>query len=536
MIEPFWILINRLLCVLQPFNQLWQGKASPSRSLSATYTSVPPQFALWRSLKSGHILLSIVCSAVFLANVLAISLPAIFNDQVVTARYSESFRPTVSTQLNNQSVHELPGYLINSLATTSQYSDHGYALLSNLSSNTPLLPWTSQDYFFQPFEISRPSKNLTADLYSVRTRGFGIRTNCTAVPAHDVSLDETDEPVSSPNASFCGDTLRIAGGAMFDETYRSSTGVSAVEYLDVPTGGEVVSCDRTVTFGWGRAKKAEDLNATIRASFAVCYPIFDTALFDVEVDASGYVQNYTRTGNLTSTLDYPDSSAHIDALVASSNGIIGDGVTRWHNDSLTRDWINHLVMVKTGSRSNLVPTLDVPDPAKVIPTLDPIFRTLFALLLALNRDYLFEPADEQAAIAGHRLVIQTRLFMDKPAFIISIVFLSINAAIAAFLYSCRTPFVLPRMPTTLGSLIAYIAPSRLLLEDKDSWALGPEKRTFSFGRFIGRDGAAHVGIEADPHVVPIDLTSLGRPPARKTRPLFGKKEDIKPSARSNTWL
>ncbi|KAF4120542.1 Protein of unknown function (DUF3433) [Geosmithia morbida] len=534
MIEPFWILINRLLCVLQPFNQLWQGKARPKQSVSATYTSIPPQFALWRSLKSGHVFLSTVCSAVFLANVLTISLPAVFTERVVTARYSETFHPTVSAQFNNNSVHELPTYLLNSLITTSQYSDHAYSLLSNISQNTPLLPWTSHDYFFQPFEITQTRKNMTVDFYSIRTRGFGIRTNCTPVAPQERSFEQAAEPVASPNASFCGDDLKIATGKMYDETYRSSSGVSAVEYLDVTTGGKVPSCDRTVTFGWARAQKAEDLNATIRTSFAICVPIFETALFDVDVDPAGYVQGYTRAGKLESTLDYPNSDDHIDAMVASSNGIIGSGVTRWHNDTLTRDWISHLVMVKTGSRADLDPQLDVPNPEDVIPNIDPIFRTLFALLLALNRDYLFTSAGKDEAIGGERLVVQTRLFMDQAALTTSFVLLAVNVVIAVFLYSRKAPFVLPRMPTTLGSIITYIAPSRLFLEEKSGRALDSTARTFSFGRFIGRDGAAHVGIEVDPHVVPIDPASFGKP-AGKRWGIFGKRSEETPF-HSGPWL
>jgi len=42
-LDPFWVLLNRLLCVLEPFEELREGNGTASESLDLKYTSLPPQ-------------------------------------------------------------------------------------------------------------------------------------------------------------------------------------------------------------------------------------------------------------------------------------------------------------------------------------------------------------------------------------------------------------------------------------------------------------------------------------------------------------
>lgn len=72
------------------------------------------------------------------------------------------------------------------------------------------------------------------------------------------------------------------------------------------------------------------------------------------------------------------------------------------------------------------------------------------------------------------------------------------------LYARQRRILLPRMPSTIGSTIAYVAGSRAVRlytrAEKDS----PAGETYSSGRYLGMDGKAHMGIELDPYVIALD--------------------------------
>lgn len=426
------------------------------------------------------------------------------------------------------------------MVKTNSYEEHKYSALANMTMGTPLLPWVSEEYFFQPWNVTDLKEGLKSntDSYTLLTQGFGIDINCTVEPSSELPPPtRTDSAQQSQTATpdDCGDPLSLAKTAIRTNfnSRSQAEGRSSIEYGSTAAGGYVWECDRTLTLGWGRT--AELFNntisrdATVAASFANCEPILQTAMFEVNVDGEGRILSHRNTSVLA---DYTDPNIQINRLIADANGwvISGGG---WHNTTLSDDWLNYFVALQTGSRKHIDPNEPVPDPNEMIPQVEFIYRKLFSLLLGLQYEFLFEPTSSDETIQGNIVVEETRLFLDQPAFITSMTMLGINIAVAAVLYIGGITFVLPRMPTTIGSLVAYIAPSRMM-EETNFRFLRPDDRTFSFGRFIGRDGRAHVGIEMDPNVVRIDPSSIGRQKRRFPPGVTGgRKTD---SQRAETWL
>ncbi|KAG9250888.1 uncharacterized protein F5Z01DRAFT_335474 [Emericellopsis atlantica] len=524
-IEPFWVLVNRLLCVLQPFDDLWRGRASPDSSIAARYTSIPPQFAIVPALRLKHLMLGFVCSAVFLSNILTISMPAVFQDQAVVARYPSSFRPAVSPSLNEDN---LPGFgeYLRSFTVTASYHDHAVALLANMSIGTSHPPWVSDKYYFAPSDINPENSKSAADSYLLQTQGFTVNANCTPVASHTFPMLDRPQRERIPDEETCGDVVEWAQARARDTISFTTPGLSATEYT------QLVGCNESFVFGWARTEHGDAFNGTIRGSFAVCRPYLETASFDVQVDRHGYVQRYDMIGDIGDNITYEGPDTDLYSLATLPGTLSQRGAQGWHNETFSKDWLNHLIMIRSGSRDIVDPHAPVPDPEEMIKLIDPIYRTLFALLLAFNRDYLFGGVAVSEKIEGFRLVTETRLFMDTGAFVTSVVLLGVNVAIALAVYVRKTPFILPHIPTTIGSIAAYIAPSRLLFDHSPTGNL--KGRTFSFGRFIGHDGTTHVGIELDPFVVPIDPSSFGKP-ARSPWGWFGKRQLRKPFRRE-PWI
>ncbi len=78
LIKPFWVVLNRLLCILRPFDELRKCATNPKQGIKARYTSVSPTLAIWRVHHARHFFLAMVCSVVISTNVLAVALGSPF--------------------------------------------------------------------------------------------------------------------------------------------------------------------------------------------------------------------------------------------------------------------------------------------------------------------------------------------------------------------------------------------------------------------------------------------------------------------------
>ncbi|KAF5247876.1 hypothetical protein FANTH_6157 [Fusarium anthophilum] len=485
LIEPLWVLLTRLLCVLQPFRDLWAGKAEPSHSIDATYTSIPPQLVFWRAIKSKHFILALVCSMAFLANILAVGMGSLFNEAPATALYPTTMRPAYAARFDNSSVYNLDLFFSQNLISTTQYSDHLYIASANFSSGTALPPWVTKDYYFQRHNFTSSNEGNPADTFILEARGFGVNANCSAVPKFQIPVFKTAEEFpdgESLNESFCRRQVFIDNAArdIRENMANRTQGLSSAQFCHtLISGSGYTPCDKTLTLGWARTANAENINGTMHASMLICYPVFETAMFNVTIDRSGNVLSYNKTTKVEGQLNYDESRDHTDRIFETYNRQWNTFNTLWQNDTVARDWFNYLIVVLNGSRSAIDPEQPVPNPEALRPIANEIYRRLYPIFLSLN-EHLFVSNEKETPI--------------------TVFLLALNTVVAMIFYSRSVAFVLPRMPTTVGSILASVAPSRLASQAFLNTP-GQATRTLSFGRYIGLDGSVHLGIESDPHVV-----------------------------------
>lgn len=104
LVESLWVLLNRLLCVMQPFRELWAGQAKSSRTIDTTHSAIPPQLSFWRVMRACHYVLALVCMNTLVVNLLGVGLSALFNEKQTTAKY-HTFEPIMSTAFNNDAIY-----------------------------------------------------------------------------------------------------------------------------------------------------------------------------------------------------------------------------------------------------------------------------------------------------------------------------------------------------------------------------------------------------------------------------------------------
>ncbi|KAI4262132.1 MAG: hypothetical protein L6R42_002686 [Xanthoria sp. 1 TBL-2021] len=534
-LEPFWLLLNRQLCVLQPFEELRQVKAKASRSLDLKYTSLPPQLILWRALCGRHYVLVAVCAIGLSANLLAISLSGLLEiklSPVETNRnLSHPYEPLFSR------IPLLPDDF-------SWKSDYEYIAKANITDRVSLPPWTSSDRFFVPFHFGIDSKLNQTERYRRITQGFGIQPLCQSIRFNDTAfvfgnenLFYTTQQTSTGNTVYCGG-MRQAPYGGHNQSFAAAEVFQQLKPIDIRDPSSIAEnatytaseedrllCNSILVAGFVRANLAvsADLTRTdndnakidthvesinsISSLWMLCRPAILTAPYEVTVDQSGYVQSYAASGPYAEDLSpFFQNKSGPASLINTTSLMISqaeDVHPWWHNDTFADTWFAYYIKHLSNSTRFVDPTMPVPAYGDVVPYVESICVRLFAIVLSLNQGWL---AEAEAGSATTVTVISSseRVFVSSPMFVITTALLVLNLVVAITYWARRPKRLLPEMPYTIASILAMVQASGLLaeVENKGQWR---HNWRFGYGKFVGTDGKPHVGIERRPFVVPLDI-------------------------------
>lgn len=515
--EPIFTMITRTLCMLQPYEQLRQGLARPERSIMLDYASLPPQALVFRALKNKHITLAMVSVMTLLANVLSITFSGLFVETMVLipqyANFTAGYHfPLDGSSLGNESIsRNRPSY------------DSYYVASSNLTAGTSLPPWTDGQFFYLPFEAHLTSTaNVTR--HKVATPAVKAALHCFPMQQetdgrslHWTTLDEKTTCDFSLVPNF--------------PSVQNST-PQAIEYVNFtwppygmgPKGQATRNCDLSVMAGWGRTSKlARD--GPLNASWIGCIPSLQVELREVTVNTEGKVIS---SSTLNSTfgneeqLFEPNPTSLIQSVhkvLDPYNAVAMFYTTNpsWHNDSYPSDFINYLMAQTTNSTAFLNPLLSPPSFQEAAPLLDALYSKLFAIILASNVDKVLRPSNETKITTGVSMRLETRIFVQEEMLIIAVAILAVFMLVTLALYIRRPWRVLPRMPTTLASQMAFFAASHAMKDLVETSGMSEKERNsyvkelrqrYGFGKFVGTDGKTHIGVEREPLVQVITKQDL----------------------------
>ncbi|KAI9830035.1 MAG: hypothetical protein M1819_005865 [Sarea resinae] len=572
-LEPFLVVLNRLLCILQPFEALRRGRAKFTSSLGLQYTSLPPQLIVWRATRAKDFVLVSICGIAILANLFAVALSGLFTDSQVEIEKPLNYTAILSPHFNDTGLLEFKGLM--------DYPDHFYVADSNISQNTPLLPWMTQDFFFIPFDLQGLYIEGGIKAYKGLTRGFGADVSCVQLN-HDVDspYEETvhlDGDGQSATFSVTNKSTNIT--CVYNNSPMPSTLIGLLPppdgrvALEMMTSMDIVwdrdinprhlqeqeYCQSLVAAGWVRWDAPPDANATRldgwsplegkNATFEymamVCQPQLKTAVFEIIVDSTGRVMSASQSGDFDQATQKYFSTNESALYIGASNLIGAPGHTMsWHNISYTLDWMNYLIKMSDNSSAATDPEAPVPEFSPTAKKIEQLYRLLFAILLGLNQQ-VFDTAQPNERVSGALVGRADRIFMSKAMFYIAISLLGLDTFVIILYYSRRPRRFLPRMPTNIASTLAYVAASHAITEIQNgdefrtpSYIPGTmwTDETFSFGSFVGTDGKPHIGIERDPLVLPLGLSrpktekeSYGGMRSRNHVELRRLREDNSPS-------
>lgn len=551
LIEPFWVLLNRHLCSLQPFEALRRGNAGYRGSIAQDFTSLPPQLVIGKALAGKNFLLATVCGMTLLANVLSVSLSGLFFESTVNLDTSSQFALEFNAKFTS---------LNGSAAAISQVRggtvEPFYVSASNQTARTPLPAWTDDSVFYLPFSLLSTGPRTQSRKMSRRatTRSLGTKLTCDPLSAEStfaVTGTGFDELGFASILSTGNLTVRLTAdnrsitciprgteqeGKSSRPNFVSArpTGPSAYEFsyaldgLQNGTSADAPLCREHVAAGWVRANlvngTSPKLNLTdflpsvVTASnftVIVCRSTIVTGMADVTVSDDGHVES-SRKLNSTKALANTFSTTASDVLGQAHQFILNRGMI-WHNDSFPSDFGNYLIAQQIGSHRFVDPKLGPPRFEEVAIPFETLYTKLFAIWIGRNKEQLLVPAQDKRVV-GYTIQPTLRIFMSKAMFIISESILAMYIVVTIVLYLRRPWRILCRMPTSPASIIAFFAASNALKDMQETANMIGKDRTrylsslkarYGFGSFIGTDSNAHVGIEKHPFLAPLTRDAYG---------------------------
>ena len=504
LLEPFWTLLNRKLCLLTPFEALRGGEAKASQSMDLRYTSLPPQLTIWRAFKARHFLLVTVCAIGLSANVLAVVLNALLQPRLAAiasdGMFLKSFLPS-----------------INQIPSETSSSDHLYIAAANFSHGTSLPAWVSRDLYFLPFQINTTSPLGSVQSYMATTAGFGFNVVCTNQTWNDPAyIALPNNEIGAPRISVNQNNVYCT--RQWDTFYNSYSKTNASLEMIAPLGSSFANasqgdrdiCGSTLAVGFLRAElfaEVEGVDSLFTSStWMTCESTLFTAMYEVEVTTSGRVERYARKSEVSTNISSVNSSSFpslLSDLFLGFDAPFNNKNPHWNNDNTSDTWPGFLIKALTNSPEFINPTLPAPDFETIAPVVIDLLTRLFPIMLSL-RPSAFVPAPQGAMVQGTMFVPCTRVFMSSSMFTVTVILLLLNIAVAVAYY-VRRPRPMPKgvLAETIAGVLELFRGSGLVGERvrDQPW---PEDWKFGYGGFIGvGDGKPRMGVERRPFVVPL---------------------------------
>jgi hypothetical protein len=536
-IEPFWLVLNRHLCMLQPFDSLRMSKMRAKDSIGLDYSSRPPQFVIINALRRGHILLAAVCCMTLLANVLSVALSGLFFENSVLSATNYRF-----SQPYDLHFEALDGAGAPFIEDGGGVMEPFYIAMSNITAQTDMPPWTDDRFFYLPFSVTNPQLQNETWSYHSTTPALGANLTCQQLsPDSRFSLlgimdDQYGLPTVSSSANLTINLHDDNGAAITCVpklgslvVSNSAEGPAAFELNLALTGPSNSSrengdfCREHLAAGWIRAQTAytaapyadypQKFNiSSYQSNIIICRAALQTGLAEVVVASDGHVKQRLsfRPSN--------DSNAISDMFTTTASDLIGqvhqftlDKGLQWHTDSLPSDFNNWLIEKTINSTKLLDPNLPPPSFDEVVPPFSNLYSTLFAILVSRNTGRLLQRSNN-ATTDGVVQQPDTRIFMSQAMLVIAETILGLYIIVTICLYVRRPWRVLARMPHTPASVIAFFAAGHAIEDHRDTVHMTSTERRehlkeldnrYGFGTFIGTDKKTHVGVEKHPFLAPL---------------------------------
>lgn len=472
MIRSFMNSVHRQFSIAEPWIRLRRGTVSPEVLVTSSYgapTTIVVTLRRGFRFSPAMMALSFVC---LLNSALVIVSGGIYEPQV--DKYS-TLKPNLTSSYNSSMfLRQGPGI------DFTGYDSAVYSSAMNQSS----APWSTTDLTFLPLATDELD-DTTDVLYTAVTRGIETHLDCQVVSHVDAFTDYesrtvnwTYSPFDSPNNVLCNIRLPL-------DDSGENTDKGSVRYI-WPDDADP-RCQRLTFFvltSWARNASApldQDNSPTLH-----CEPRISIQDFHVQFDHRGVIQRYEQVASsfITSGPFFKNAS---EALGDFNQGL-GRFLQHLHPHGHRALYRPSALERKTAQVYNEMKhdIMDSDDSAW-IGAVQSVYQTVFSNYLALRRDQFLRRLDPSAAtpVDGTATYTIWGLIPSKSRMIVIITLISVDVlALSAVFLLYRGPYDAPRIPRSLGSLIPWVAQSRMLHELTETSDMDDKQRE----RFLQQEG------------------------------------------------
>lgn len=498
LIEPLWVVIGMHVCMVWPYQTLQLGQALASKSLTPDFDKTPPHFQFHFPRSGGNMNVSVVATAILLANLLAVAFGGLFSPGTATV-----------TSITNITRFQQPTILAGMVVVDSRspqniyfQNDMYYLLLGSVLSYVRLPKWTTPEFYIFPFNNTRINNESVSQQGT--SWGFGASISCELLSPDQLS----SRTIQSGNYSL-------------DIQYPCSPNTTFIS-LDAssPTTGFLLSgsCPESFFGIWAELPadpkpanltnpyldQAEYVALACNSSLTIAELLVSVDLFDnvlgnevinpkvppiVETSQDGYMLYLDP--NIVWTFH--------QFINSPSRQIIGQR----DDGSQPLSWINTLMTrVRPEIRRDPTTLSNLPNTTHLEETFEDIYRSLFAIFIQLYGDLMFRSNLTQKS-QGSENITQDRVDVSTPMFGIAVSILTFFIIAVLYIYLIRPARPVCHRPTTLAATHTLLYASNALedismLRGRNSKERGEKLEAlghrYGYGSFVGTDRRGHFGV------------------------------------------
>ncbi|KAL2870588.1 DUF3433 domain-containing protein [Aspergillus lucknowensis] len=496
--------IHRNLSILEPWVHLQRGMASVGTSLTMNYSCQNPWTVLPKATRNRHVLLTLVSVACIANTILTMVAGGLFTQQM-----TESATPTDTLFANySHSVFRQNDFA----ADFTEYD----LIQTSITSGVPLLPWTSTNHSFAPIAIQNPDSDSS---YSATTLGIGADLDCRTLTIADnlVFLEDGPywkyRPSDAPNQECW-----VKMSPPRDPNDRFSL---SINFFSPSATAETDICQTSTVTVVGRWNYTAASEITHNNTVALqCEPDLQMKNFSIAFDHKGQILDHHAIPDTDITTGSMFKNATISlgqfnkVFAAIPQSFYGE---QFRNSSYVSsyDWAGFLVALLY--KRDVAPITHL-DPDRLMDLSQAVYQWVYSTYFSLWREIYLLPL-EDPPVAENATVIWSAWRMEPSvsSLVVAMTIIALDTVIVLIVFGTRRGrFKGPRIPRSIGSVIPWIANSRMIEDFRGTYGWTNAQRQihlekldkrYTFRMFLREDNHWRYAVDEEPPMAAVKVES-----------------------------
>ncbi|KNG88236.1 hypothetical protein ANOM_004589 [Aspergillus nomiae NRRL 13137] len=485
LIRGLYISVYQNFTILEPWFILQKGNATARSSFLLDYGSQSPFAVALKCFNRRYLLLGLVSLTCILNTILTI---------LASALFSLEYSPMATDNII-ESEYDHRSYTTGNHTWILAEAD---LFQSSIYTGIPILPWTTTSHSLLPVQ-----SNMTEDQWATSPLvGIGANLTCQLLSAaHGHSQDILSGPTYwqySPSG-HPNTTCRVRAQ---ESALGGSKAPVSVDFI-APTESDQRHplCRRPGILVVAQLNEAGlDQVPTGNIATLYCESSATIQTFLATFDLRGYVETYDAM-NGTDITEGP-VLANITASLANYNRAFANplesNITQYPPKSrhkILQNWFGLLAAhVYKQQNTNDLTTIDID---LLIEAATLVYQTVFAADVTLHRDFHFNRLSKPVRIPDATIYDTFMSFIPvRPAFIVVFLIIGFDTFVLMYVFITRKRrFDFPRSPRSIGSMIPWIAKSKMLDDFRDTSSWSASERAAHLMKLDKRYALIRTGME-----------------------------------------